>query len=298
MIASYPSLYALGHKALTDLLKDPVTVQEKIDGSQLSFGLYPETGYKARSKGAELHLEAPEKLFSKACEVIQMLPLREGWTYRGEYLQKPKHNTLVYDRTPEKHIILFDINCGHEDYLSPEMVKEEAARIGLETVPTFYEGELADIQMFRDLLEHTSCLGGAKVEGVVIKNYHRFGPDKKVLMGKFVSEAFKEVHAGEWKTNNPSKTDLLQSIISKYKTPARWQKAVQHLKEAGTLEQSPKDIGHLIKEVQQDIEKECAEEIKELLAKQVMPHVLRGTVAGLPEWYKGELIKLQFEEVS
>lgn len=39
---SYPSVYALGHKALTELLLDPVLVEEKIDGSLCGFGLYPE----------------------------------------------------------------------------------------------------------------------------------------------------------------------------------------------------------------------------------------------------------------
>lgn len=38
---SYPQIYALGHRYLEDLLKDPVLVEEKIDGSQFSFGRFP-----------------------------------------------------------------------------------------------------------------------------------------------------------------------------------------------------------------------------------------------------------------
>ena len=34
---SYPSTFALGHKALAELLLDPVLVEEKIDGSQFSW---------------------------------------------------------------------------------------------------------------------------------------------------------------------------------------------------------------------------------------------------------------------
>lgn len=33
---SYPSIYALGHRAIVDLLKGPVFIEEKIDGSQFS----------------------------------------------------------------------------------------------------------------------------------------------------------------------------------------------------------------------------------------------------------------------
>lgn len=296
---SYPSIYALGHKALADLLRDPVVVEEKVDGSQFSFGLFPGTesfpaGYRVRSKGAQLHIDAPEKMFTKACEVVQTLPLREGWTYRAEYLLKPKHNVLAYGRIPEKHLIIFDIQPGHEDYLSPDLKREEAARIGLECVPTLYEGELADVQVFRDLLERVSVLGDQKIEGVVIKNYHRFGPDKKALMGKFVSEAFKEVHAAEWKSSNPTSGDILEELSAQYRTHARWAKAVQHLQEAGNLEGSPRDIGLIIKEAQEDIRRECAEEISAKLMQYAMPKILRGVTRGLPEWYKERLVEAQF----
>ena len=107
---SYPSIFALGHRALADLLLDPVIVEEKVDGSQFSFGLFErvavcdephETVLLCRSKGAQLNLVAPEKMFIRAVDVVKELPLHTGWTYRAEYLAKPKHNALAYDRVPE-----------------------------------------------------------------------------------------------------------------------------------------------------------------------------------------------------
>lgn len=295
---SYPSTFALGHKALAELLLDPVLVEEKVDGSQFSFGLFrdPEGAlvYRARSKGAEIQLLAPEKMFARAVEIIQGLSLREGWTYRAEYLVKPKHNALAYDRVPRQHIILFDINPSHESYLGYDAKAEEADRLGLEVVPRVYEGRLHGLEQFRGWLELVSVLGGQNVEGLVVKNYARFGPDKKVLIGKFVSEAFKEVHAAEWKAANPGQGDLVGSLIRQYRTPARWAKAVQHLREAGTLEGSPRDIGLLLKEVPDDIEAEAAEAIKEALYAWVWPQIRRGVGAGLAEWYKEELLKSQF----
>lgn len=106
------------------------------------------------------------------------------------------------------------------------------------------------------------------------------------LLLKFVSEAFKEIHQKEWKGSNPTQNDVVQSLIAGLRTPARWGKAVQHLKEAGKIEGSPRDIGLLVKETQEDIERECAELIKDELYKWAMPHIRRGVVAGLPEWYK------------
>lgn len=293
---SYAKLWSMGHGALTELFYDPVIIEEKIDGSQVSFGIF-NGEIKVRSKGQELIVDAPEKMFTKAVETVKELAplLRDGWTYRGEYLSKPKHNALAYDRHPNKYIILFDINPGHEQYLSYEEKKLEAERLGLEVVPLIYEGKIDNASQLLELMDRVSVLGGQKIEGLVVKNYLKFGSDKKALMGKHVSEAFKEVHKSEWKKTNPSSGDVLGFVAQQYRTPARWNKAIQHLQEKGQLELSPRDIGNLLKEVHLDIKEECEAEIKEQLYKWALPHILRVAVRGLPEWYKEELVKRQFE---
>src|SRR6187549_4050208 len=162
---SYPSIYALGHRYLSELLLDPVLVEEKIDGSQFSFGLFNFTGtqeLRCRSKGAQLNIIAPEQMFKKAVDTASNLAgkLHEGWTYRGEYLAKPKHNTLVYERVPRENIILFDISPGYECYLPYDEKQREAERLGLEIVPRLYEGRVQSVEHFRSLLDTISCLGG------------------------------------------------------------------------------------------------------------------------------------------
>lgn len=294
---SYPKICALGHKAIENLLFDPVLVEEKVDGSQFSFGIF-DGQIKCRSRGAVLNIEAPERMFIQAVETVQKIAplLNDGWTYRGEYLAKPKHNTLAYDRTPRNFIIGFDINSGHEKYLSYEEKKAEFERIGLEIAPLLYSGMLEEVSKLRELLETPSILGGQKIEGVVIKNYSRFGLDGHALMGKFVSEAFKEIHTGVWREENPNSKDIVSRLIEQYKTPARWQKTVQHLREAGKLDNSPKDIGPLIKEVCKDVEEECAQEIKDKLFDWAWGNIRRGISGGLPQWYKEELLKSQFDK--
>ncbi|KKK50998.1 hypothetical protein LCGC14_3119400, partial [marine sediment metagenome] len=141
-----------------------------------------------------------------------------------------------------------------------------------------------------------SILGGSKVEGIVIKNYTRFGKDGKALMGKFVSEEFKETNKRDFNARNPSATDIKQRIIESLKTEARWNKAVQHLKEKGILEGSVKDIGNLIKEARQDIIEECEDFIKQKLYEWAKGDIMRGATGGLPEWYKEQLAKKQFNE--
>jgi RNA ligase len=293
---SYPSIYNLDHAAVATLLSVPVYVEEKVDGSQISFGITTEGELMVRSKGSLLHVEAPEKMFAAGVKSIKSLVplLTPGWTYRGEYLTKPKHNTLAYSRTPAHHIILFDVCPALESYLPYEEKAAEAARIGIEVVPLLASGNVTP-EGLRVLLDRESVLGGQKIEGVVVKpiGYSLFGEDKKALLGKFVSEAFKEVHQGSWRESNPTNLDVIQSIIQSYRTPARWQKAVMHLREEGVIENSPRDIGKLVPEVGADVEKECTEEIKQILFDHAWPQIRRGILHGLSEWYKEQLVKAE-----
>lgn len=305
MVNSYPSIYNIGHAAIADLLKGPVIVEEKVDGSQFSFRLNPETGYvECRSKGAQLNVVAPEALFEMAVAMVLSIKdkLTPGFTYRGEYLSKPSHNALCYSRIPKNHVIGFDLNTGLEVYMTRDQKREAFEAIGLECVPTLFEGVIEDVAHFRQLLETESVLGGQKIEGVVVKplGYDLFGRDKKVLFGKFVSEAFREVNAKVWHMEHRTKSsnDILEVLCFAFGTQARWQKAVQHLKERGLIQNAPQDIGELMKEVPEDIAKECTEEIKEKLFEWAWPQIRRGFVKGLPEWYKEELLKSAFTETA
>src|SRR6267142_6345300 len=110
MIPSYPKIYNLGHAAILDLLDGDVVVEEKVDGSQFSFGLLYDTrplvepAFRLffRSKEAIIEPEAPPKMFARGVEAVKAIAhlLTPGFVYRGEYLQKPKHNVLAYDRIP------------------------------------------------------------------------------------------------------------------------------------------------------------------------------------------------------
>ena len=288
---SYPKVYALGHSAIADLLKDPVVVEEKIDGSQFSFGRF---NGELRCKSHHKELVIDEKTqFSPAIEFVSGLDLVDGWTYRGEYLQKPKHNTISYSRVPNGNVILFDITTGTEKYMVRGMKECEAERLGIDVVPFIFI-ETFDTDGLRAAIDRESILGGAKIEGIVIKNYSRFTPDGHVMMGKYVSEAFKEKHRNEWKVSNPSNSDIIQSLISAYRAEPRWRKAVQYLSDNGQLAYEPRDIGAILNRAKADIIEECEEEIKAELWKWAKDKICRGATGGIAEWYKQELAKLQF----
>lgn len=296
------SIFNLGHRAVIDLFTVPVQVQEKVDGSFFAFGIFPEyvgEELKVRSKGAVMIPDAPESLFKPAVKAVQdrLSLLHPGWQYRGETLVKPKHNSLAYDRTPKDNIILFDILTDEESYLPYEALKAEAERLGFEVVPQLYKGKVENAEQLRKYLETTSILGGQKIEGVVVKPLEpMYGPDKKMLFGKFVSEAFKEVHRKSWGESNPGPKDIVLRLGEQYANGARYQKALVHLREAGEIEDSPRDIGKLVKEIPADVKKECEDEIKEALFKYAWPHISRIIVREVPSWYKDQLLRKNFEK--
>ncbi len=211
-LPSYPGILTVGHRYLEHLFDDVVVVEEKVDGSQLSFGAGPQM----RSKGKD-QTDAPDSLFEQAWNAIRVMPLTDGWVYRGEYLAKPKHNVLAYDRVPLQGIVLFDVETSSGTFLEPEAKHAEAVRLGLECAPLLYHGQLDQFALpprIADWLKQRSFLGGQLIEGVVIKQYNRWGVDGKVLIGKCVSDEFKEVHKDTW-PKNPN-GDFIDDLAHKY----------------------------------------------------------------------------------
>lgn len=308
-IRSYSSIFNLGHREAKDLFSKPVVVQEKIDGSQFSFrlvvehfddGFGKEERLEFRSKGAEIIPgSASSKMFSEGIAAVELFKdtLTPNWTYRGEYLRVPKHNTLGYGRVPVGHVVIFDIDRADQDYLSPAEVAKEASRIGFESVPTIYEGIVnGPDHVARMLSDHPPLLGGVKqAEGLVFKRYDAYSADKKILMGKYVTEAFKEAHTHDWKATNPGAGDVIETVIKNYRTDARFAKAVQHLRDEGKLTESVKDIGPLMGELARDLKKEEEDAIKEMLWRWAKPKIMRGISAGFPQWYKDRLLANAFE---
>lgn len=295
-IHSYPKIFSLGHKQLADLFKGEVLVEEKVDGSQFSFGIVDGELF-FRSRGATIYPETAQKLFKSAVEYVISIKdkLPNGFIFRGEVLHAPRHNTLTYGRVPKNNIVIFDVEMDRgQNFMVYNQKYFLAEQLGLETVPQFFKGEITNIDQLRALLETESFLGGVKLEGIVIKNYNQFGEDKKVLMGKWVREEFKEIHQGAWKGANPSRSDVIELMVKTYKNENRWDKAIQHMRDAGKLTNEPKDIGPLIREFQNDLVAECAAEIKDKLYEYALPKILRGASAGLAEYYKNKLAESQF----
>lgn len=79
MLRSYSSIYSLGHKAVKEIFNVEVLIEEKIDGSQFSFGKIDGV-LVMRSKGATLYPPVTDKLFKAATDYISSIEsqLQEG----------------------------------------------------------------------------------------------------------------------------------------------------------------------------------------------------------------------------
>ena len=292
-IRGYSSPKVFGHRLVAEVLDGDVVIQEKVDGSQISFS-FGEDGLAVRSRNQQLDLE-DAGMFQKAVDFLQTVThvMGFGWVYRGEYLAKPKHNTLCYNRAPDNSIIVYDIDKGNTDYVHPPKMAELANYINLEATPVLWAGNGSEVtlDLLKELLTSDSILGGVKVEGVVIKNYDKYIKDK-VMMAKYVSASFQEKHGKDWKQRHPG---AIEYVVGHFNKEAIFQKAVQHLEEAGELDHEPKDIGKLMKELNQDVEREHGEEIKEMLYKREKGKILKGITNGFPEWYKEQLAEDAFQ---
>lgn len=297
MIHAFPKIFALGTTYIRDIFLDDVEVTEKVDGSQFVFGRV-DGELRMRSKGAEVRIEDHPKMFREAVDYVSSLALPDGVVYFCEYLQRPKHNVLKYDRVPKNHLCLFAAYDTARGFCSSrDVIVYEAAALGIDPVPLLRAGRVESVEDLKGFMEQTSYLGGPKVEGVVVKNYARpfllGGQPIPLMAGKFVSEAFKEVHRSSWKQEHTGRGKW-ETFVESYRSEARWAKAVQRLREAGTLTGTPADIGRLMAEVKRDVLEEEREEIASFLWREFSPEVLRRSASGLPEWYKTTLAAQSF----
>src|SRR5574343_396133 len=213
MSKSYPKIYSIGTRYVRDIFNEEVVIEEKADGSAMSFGKDKEGNLYLRSKGAELFVDNPQKMFKIGVDYVANIShlIPNNTVFYCEYIRVEKHNCLKYSRVPKNNLMLFAVsdytgtdfvynsNCNHhlEDY---------ASMINIEAVPILYKGKVSNVDELKSFLETESFLGGTKLEGIVIKNYHRplilgdvINP---ITSAKWVREEYKEVQRSTWKQDH------------------------------------------------------------------------------------------------
>jgi hypothetical protein len=291
----FPKIFHIGEGYIPHLLDGNVEVSEKIDGSQFCFGLDSEGEFTCRSKGRDLTYQPERDQFVAAYDIAysatsELKPLRNIYFY-CEFLSKPRHNILKYDRVPKNGLYLFGMRIGMNYISDWHTLTEWAEKLKIEPPNVLYCGTINTTTELKEMLERHSILGGTIVEGIVVKNYnepvvmgHYTLP---VSMGKWVRGDFKERNSKEFHTDK----DELTAFIDSFRTQARWNKAIQHFKDDGKLLSAPQDIGPLMGEIARDLLEEETEQIKNELFKMFKRRICQRAQAGFAEYYKELLVE-------
>lgn len=292
LLPHYPKVLALGKYATINW---PWYAEEKLDGSQISFGVL-DGKLVVRSKNQHIDLDNVPDLFVPAVTHIRGQwdkgNLPEGWIFRGEAFKSNKHNVLSYDRTPSGDLVIFDIQGTATGFIDRQALTSIAYRLGFDVAPMLASGtEPPSMDDINGLLDTESMLGGVPVEGLVFKPRDRSvqSYNNEPIVVKYVSEKFKEKHEKAWGAPRKAKSDIVALIAGTVSNEARWRKAVQHLEEVGALEWQPRDIPKVLEAVQRDIEEEEAPYIKDKLYEMYRRDILKASCKGVASWYKETL---------
>ena len=305
----FPKVFRLDANPVQRFIDQPVIIKEKLDGSQFSFGYISDHGLVCRSKNQVIHGDTVP-LFSEAVRYVQSIEdtLRglEDMVFYCEYLKKPRHNVLTYDRVPKNHLMLFGVSNdrGRDLSVSHHTLMNYAQELDIDYAPMAggYEWEVNEpvprpftIDEVEKLLGTESYLGREIIEGVVMyhdREWYWSAADVTypIVAVKVVRQEFRERHKNTWTGTHTVKGgwDVYKESFA---TPARWEKAVQHLRDDGRLEGEPRDIAALIKEVHRDITEECREDILADLWRMYSSELLKASTRGMPEWYREKIGK-------
>ena len=303
----YPKIVHYGSKDmyLEDLAKGKVVAEEKIDGSLLRVRCNGDERLFG-SKNIVWDAEHPlDGMFAPG--VIELTKLLSGFlpqnsvTIYGEYLAKPRQNTLSYERVPKHNFVVFDVllndpQHGEEwSFMGYGEKKQFSESLDLEVVQLLEESEfpIINLEKINTLLQKDSMLGKEKIEGIVFKNYGLQRTDRLFLgepvFAKYVRPEFKERNDAAWRTS--TKKGFMEALVERHASPARWAKAMFRLRDDGKLTWSPRDIPEIMKEVMRDLKEEEGQNIQIDLFEHFWRDICKGIVRGIPEWYQAKLIE-------
>lgn len=183
---------------------DQIIIQEKIDGSNVSFQYNSEEDcLDCFSRNQPLSEENTLKGYYDWVQKLDKNKVREvlGNNLRmfGEWLTK---HTLVYPDEKYNNMYCFDVfDTESGKYLPQSKVRVIVEKLGLNYVPVFFEGEFTRWDDYMHLVGKTE-MGGEIGEGIVVKNMTSI--DYNTLYTKIVHERFRETK----RTPKPKPTDM------------------------------------------------------------------------------------------
>jgi hypothetical protein len=230
---AYPKIHRLGKEETDGILDDTFTIQEKIDGANVSIWMDTDTlEVKCGTRTREL---PPDDSFNGFQEAVRANPAIEQWLgdhkglrLYGEWLVK---HTITYPDDAYRKIYLYDIlDEAMNVFLSQEAVAEAAETMSLQYPIVFATDVQLEEHAIREFVGKSGIPTAANGEGVVLKNVefkNKFGDP---VYAKVVTEHFKESNAIVFGGNNKHSDSYWEMyIVNKYATLGRVQKIMMKL---------------------------------------------------------------------
>ena len=250
---------------------DRIIIQEKIDGSNVSFQYDSDTDSlqcfsRNQILSAENTLRGYYDWVQKLDKELVKSVLGDRQRMFGEWLVK---HTVKYPEERYNTMYCFDVfDMENKCWLPQNEVKSLADKLGLNYVPVFYEGEFTAWEDYTYLVGKTE-MGGEIGEGIVIKKQNDLSDD--VAYTKIVHERFKEVwkkvrrhsESPEEKQEKKRLEELTETVV----TPARVEKILYKLVDEGILPEdfSAKDMKTIYKSLPLAVYQDCVKEVPEVV---------------------------------
>lgn len=270
-IRKYTDIIRYGHSSTNGVLQegDYITITERIDGANASFTVDDTNmlGVSCYSRNTILNEDNRLRGFYDWVSnniVIIKNKLNPNYRYYGEWLVSHK---VQYKPEAYNNFYLFSIfDEINNIYLDDSIVKEEAKRLNLKTVPYFYEGKYESFEHISNFIGKSDLtLIPNEGEGVVVKNINYKDKYNRQLFIKLVSEKFVEVQKQKLPKNpnvNVKEIELVKSVLTK----ARVSKLIHKLVDEGLLQEdySIECMGIILKQLNKRVYEDIMKEESEL----------------------------------
>ncbi|MBQ3567220.1 MAG: hypothetical protein IJA12_08575 [Oscillospiraceae bacterium] len=252
---------------------DQIIIQEKLDGSNVSFQYDSEEDKViCFSRNMILSEENTLRGYYDWIQKLDKNKVRDilGTNLRmfGEWLVK---HALDYPKECYETVYCFDVfDTEKEVYLPQSEVRVLAEKLGLRYVPVFFEGRFTKWDDYLPLVGKTD-MGGEIGEGIVVKNMSSL--DHNVIYTKIVHERFREVH----RAPKPKPTDMelirererLTELAGTIVTEARVKKLLYKLIDDGIVPENYtiKDTSLVMKNLPSAVYYDCLKEEPEVVSQ-------------------------------
>lgn len=225
----YGKIHRLGKEETEGILTGTVSVQEKVDGANVSIWL--EDG--VLKMGSRTRVLKDDESFNGFVSYVKeheginaLLAFRPELRLYGEWLVR---HTIAYKETAYKKMYLFDVfDQTAEKSLTAEEVKLLGEQYNIPTVPMHGTFENPTAESLQEFVGKTEF--GDRGEGIVVKNYGFVNGFGDMVFAKVVTQEFKEDNAVTFGGNNKfSDTYHEMWVVNKFMTLARVQKIMNKI---------------------------------------------------------------------